>query len=202
MSGSISILPSQQTNALGSFFVTSKGYVQGTMLDDPVARFAIAQGIVSPSATSPMWGGIGITDLTPNPGTEADAIGSVLTLATAVANLTGFTVFNQATAMIQSAQSQAPLAPAGGAINFFRFGSGARIAVACSSAVATTLENSASNTPVYWDYTNQVLLTSGTGVLPVKVLAVNAGNSRTVSYSSVTGFASWANNGSTVIIQL
>lgn len=201
MSG-ISINPVLTTNALGSFYTSSDGFVQGTTLDNPVARFFLSQGIVSTSATAPMWGGMGITDSLPSPSSEAASVGHVLTLASAVANLTGFTVFDQATAMIQSAQSPVPLAAAGMAANYYRFGSGARIAVACSNAVATALEGGASNQAVYWDYTNQVLLTTGTGALPVKVVDVNVGNSLTVSYSSVTGFGTWVANGSCAIIMI
>lgn len=199
----ITINPALVTNAPGTFFTTSEGYVQGTALDNPVARFYLSQGIVATNATSPMWGGMGITDSLTTPGTEASAIGSVLTLATAAANLTGFTVFDQATAMIQSAQSPVPLAAASAAINFYRFGSGARIAVACSNTVATTLEGSASNVALYWDYTNQVLLAAPGGTaIPAKLLDVNVGNSRVVSYSAGTGFGTWTENGSCAIIQI
>jgi hypothetical protein len=203
MAGSISINPAQVTNALGAFSVRSQGYVQGTTLDNSVSRYYLAQGVVNPSATAPMWGGSGITDSLPTPGTEAAALGSVLALATSASNLTGFTVFDQATAMIQSPQSPAPLAAAGMSINFYRFGSGARIAVACSNATATTLESSASNVPLYWDYVNQVLLASPGGTaIAAKLVGVNIGNSLVVAYSSATGFATWTTNGSTAIIEI
>jgi hypothetical protein len=199
----LTINPALVTNALGSFSVTSEGYVQGVQLDDPAVRFALASGIVSPAASGPMWGGMGITDSLWTPGTESDSIGSVLTLASSQSNLTGFTVFNQANAMIQSPQSPVPLAPLTGAINFFRFGSGARIAVQCSSTVATALEGSASNVALYWDYTNQVLLNAPGGTaIAAKLIDVNVGNSMVVSYASGTGFATWNRGGSTAIIQI
>ena len=199
----ITINPALVTNAAGSFSITSEGYVQGVMLDDPAVRFALATGIVSSAASTPFWGGMGITDSLWTPGAESPSVQSVLTLATSQANLTGFTVFNQANAMIQSTNSPAPLAPVTGAINFFRLGSGARIAVACSATVAAALQGGASNQAVYWDYTNQVLLNAPGGTaIAVKVIDVNIGNSMVVSYASGTGFATWNRSGSTAIIQI
>ena len=141
----ITINPALVTNAPNTFYATSEGYVQGVQLDDPTRRFNLNSGIVGPAVTTPMWGGEGITESLYTAGTEAPQIGGVLTLATSQANLTGWTVFNQATAMIQSPQSPVPLAPAGGAINFVRLGSGAHIVVACSSAVATAFLGGAIN---------------------------------------------------------
>lgn len=199
----ITLNPALVTNAPGTFAVSSDGFVQGTMEDDPVTRFALASGIVSTSATSPMWGGVGITDSLANPSTVSQSLRSVLALATSQANLTGFTVFNQATAMIQTPQSPVPLAAAGMGINFFRLGSGARICVACSNNVAAALEGGASNQVLYWDYTNQVLLNAPGGTaINVKVIDVNVGNSQIVTYSSGTGFATWTRNGSCAVIQI
>src|ERR1700683_5462625 len=128
----ININPVLVTNAAGGFSVQSTGYVQGVLLDDPVTRYKLNSGIVA-SGSGPFWGGMGITESLTTPGTEADEIGAVLALATSQANLTGFTVFNQAAAMIQTPQSPAPLAAATMAINFVRLGSGAHIAVAASN---------------------------------------------------------------------
>lgn len=203
MAGTISINPGQVTNAAGLFYASSEGYVQGTTLDNPVSRFYLVQGAVSPSATSPMWGGMGITDSLPNPANESTSVGHILTLATSEANLTGFTVFDQANAMVQSPQSPVPLAAAGMAINFYRFGSGARIAVQCSNTTATTLESAASDVALYWDYTNQVLLAAPGGTaIPAKLVGVNINNSLVVTYTSGTGFATWTTGGSTAIIQI
>jgi hypothetical protein len=203
----ITINPVLVTNAAGTFYTSSTGYVQGVLLDDPVTRFKLNSGIVSSSATAPMWGGEGITESLTTAGTEADEIGSVLLLATSEANLTGFTVFNQATAMVQSPQSPCPLAAQTMGINFVRLGSGARIVVACSAATAAALAGQPINTAVYWDYTNQVLLASpgGTALPNVKLVDVNIGGSQVVSYSSGTGFATWVRSGTTantVVIEI
>ena len=45
-------------------------------------------------------------------------------------------------------------------------------------------------------------LAAGGGAFPCKVLDVNVGNSKIVSYNTTTGFANWTNNGSCVLIQI
>jgi hypothetical protein len=50
--------------------------------------------------------------------------------------------------------------------------------------------------------TVQGTLVAGGGLLPVTVLDVNIGNSMTVSYDPVTGFATWNRSGSCAIIQI
>jgi hypothetical protein len=203
MSG-VTINPALMTNAAGSFATTSEGYVQGFALDDPAVRNELCSGILSPAAAGPIWGACAITESLPTAGTEADAIGSVLALATAEANLTGWTVYNQSAALLQSAQSPAPLCPPGGSINFYRNGSEARIAVACSQAVAAALAGQPVNTAVYWDYVNQLLLNApgGTALNVLLVGVVATGNAQVVSYNSGTGLATWSRTGYLAIIQL
>jgi len=200
---SISINPQIVTNAPNTFYVSSGGGVQGTIADDPVSLVGrLRSGIVGLGVTTPMWGGEAVTVSLYTAGSEAPEINAVLTLASAEANINGFTVFNQATAMIQTPQSPVPLSAAGMGINFFELGSGARIWVGCSNTVATGLLGGSITPTVYWDYTNQVLLSSGTGALPVKVVDVNIGNSQVVSYASGTGFATWVRNGSAALIEI
>lgn len=209
MSG-ITINPGLVTNAPGKFSVTSDGYVQGAALNDPAVRNELVQGLVAVAQTTPLWGGMAITDSL-TPATVGGSIGSVLALATAAANVTGFTVFDQATAMYQSPQSPVPLAPGGdgsskfgGFINFYRLGSGARIAVQCSQAVAAALLAGASNIALYWDYTNQVLLSAPGGTaLPVKLVGLDSvGGSKVVVYNSGTGFATYNESGYAAVIQI
>jgi hypothetical protein len=204
MATGITINPALVTNAPNTFYSTSTGGVQGTIADNPVSLVGyLKSGIVSPSATVPMWGGEGVTISLPTSGTEANEIDYVLTLATSETNLLGFTCYNQATAMIQSPQSPVPLAPSSGAINFFELGSGARIWVQCTSTIATALEGGAINQAVYWDYTNQVLLNAPGGTaIAVKVVGVNVGNSQVVTYASGTGFATWNYSGSAALIEI
>lgn len=204
MPAGFTVNPQLQTNAAGSFSTTIEGYVQGTALNDPAVRNHLAAGVVGPTVTNPMWGGEGITDSAPVAGTEASSVFSVLTLATSQANLTGFTVFDQAHSMVNSPQSPVPLAGQTMGLSFYRFGSGARICVACSSGVASALAGAASNVLLYWDYTNQVLLNAPGGTaIAAKLIAVDAvGNSMTVSFSSGTGFATWNRTGFSAVIEI
>ena len=219
-SPSISVNPAIQTTFAGSFFVSSEGYTQGDALDDPNNRFNLRSGVVSSSATQPMWGGLAISETLA--GGTAFAVGasnpaagdlqSILTPGTSVsagnsACITGFTVFNQATAMIQTAQSRVPQAPSGGAINFYRIGSGARVPVQALAAAADAWAGGVVDPQtIYWDTTNlQVTNVSGGNVGPltnVWIEAVNKGNSRVVSYSSGTNFATWTENGACVVLRL
>lgn len=205
----ITINPQQITNAAGTFYVSSDGGMQGMFLDDPAIRNELVSAVVSPAQSTPLWGGMGIVENLPTAGTEAASIGSVLALATSAANLTGFTVFNQSLAMINSPQSPVPLAAAGGgttlvggAINFFRLGSGARIWVGCSSVTAAAFAGSAVGTAAYWDYTNQVLLSAPGGTaIPVKVLRVStSANAMVVAFSG--GLATWNYAGYAAMIQI
>lgn len=209
----ITINPQQITNAAGTFTISSDGGMQGMFIDDPAIRNELVSGIVSPAQSTPLWGGMGITENLTTSGQEAASIGSVLALASAEANLTGFTVFNQSHAMINSPQSPVPLAAAGGgvgppalpggAINFFRLGSGARLWVGCSSATASALAGGAINQALYWDYTNQVLLSSpgGTALPGVKILRLDTkGQSMVVSYSG--GLATWNYAGYAAMISI
>lgn len=214
-SPSISINPQTQTNFAGSFFVTSDGFTQGDALDDPAIRFSLRKGIVSPSVTQPMWGGLAISETMPAglSGSPAisDDLESILAPATSLTGgaagcLTGFTVFNQATAMIQSAQSRVPMSGAGMAINFYRLGSKARIPLQALSTAATAWAGGVVDpTTVYWD-TNNLWLTnaSGSGIIGpisgVLIEHINSGNSRVVSYNSTTNFANWTETGYTAVL--
>ncbi len=154
----IAFNPYLTTNASGSFNIQSDGYVQGTLLDNPVELFKIAGGIVDAGETVPMWGGIAITEKIPNlaTGQPNDALGGAVARATLVANVTGFTVFNQAQHMITTPQSPVPQSGSGNSVHLARLGSGVRLAVACDPSLAS-LEGGAINPNVSWDFNNQVL---------------------------------------------
>lgn len=196
--------PQLVTNRPGGFHVSSEGYVQGEALDDPAIRNSLVAGIIDPAyTTAPMWGGMGITESMITPGTESAAIMHVIKPATSQANLTGFSVFNQSAGLIQTPQSSVPSGSAGMGLNFYRLGSRARIPVQISGAVAAALQTGAVNQAVYWDYTNSVLLNAPGGTaIGVKVIDINFGNSRVVSYNSGTGLVTWTNGGYTAIIEI
>jgi hypothetical protein len=217
----VSINPFIQSNFPGTFFSSSSGFTQGDALDDPAIRFTLRKGYVDPAATVPMWGGLAITESLAGGaafqvgGTNAPSenLDSKLNAATTLANLTGFTVFNQATALIQSAQSRVPSAPAGGAINFYRLGSGARIPLRASAAAITAWLGGVVNPNVYWDTTNLVLTNAGGSgivgpIVGVLLDSVIAGNSRGVNYNdnssgfATTGFLNWLESVAMVVLKI
>ena len=50
--------------------------------------------------------------------------------------------------------------------------------------------------------TGTIVLNAGTGALACKILQLGQGNSRTVSYNTVTQQATWVNNGSCILVQI
>ena len=205
-----------QTNGAGAFNVSSVGYVQGLAIEDPVSRYSLAGGVLSQSETLPMWGGVGINEVTlPNTGTNApdSTQGGVISRATnisttgAAASLTGFSAFNQAYGMAITPQSPVPLAGSGMQVNFYRLGSGVRIPVAAASTLA--LSGNPVTQQVSWDFVNQQLIpyvaayasasvqsaiyTSSTGVIALTFatapLGAGIGSSANGVYLSISGLA-------------
>lgn len=195
----ISFNPQLTTSPANSFLATTLGYIQGTFLDDPSTYPKIKSGLIASTVTSPIWGGMAITENVPAPGSET--YGENLVLATDVATTTGFTVFNQAYNGVITPGNSVPQSSAGMTTNYFGLGSDARIAVQCDSTLAAALDSGAVNQQVLWDYTNQKLIayTSGTA-LPVRVLSVNT-NSVIVNYNSGTGALTYT-TGAVAVIQL
>ena len=212
-----------QTNAAGTFNILSGGYVQGVAIDEPAVRFQLAGGVLANSETLPMWPGVLISETTgPNTGTNPPDYtqGGLITRATTISSTgaagaaTGISVANQAYGMAISPQSNVPLAGSGMQVNFFRFGSLARIPVAVSTALAS-LEGGAISQQVSWDFVNQQLIpyqaayasasvqsatyTSATGVLAVTFASAPAGSSPTVGATfSISGMTTSAGSAASV----
>ncbi|MFZ4708214.1 MAG: hypothetical protein ACOYMH_00040 [Zwartia sp.] len=200
MSSQISLNPMATTNAKGLFSTNSNGFTQGDAQDDPAVKFALAGGVLSTEATTPLWGGIPVQEFI----NDSAVLGSTVLQADGEANPTGICVFNQAFAGITTPQSTAPLYSAGMSVNFYRFGSGARIPLALNPA-SVTLDGDLISTTVYFDYTNNWVTATQPGsqaALPVKVLKISTENNKTVSYSSVTGNANWATDGLIAVVQI
>lgn len=165
MANTMAFNPIVTTTAAGSFNVSSSGLVAGTAFADPSARNWLSGGTLYASAALPMWGGVGITELVPTPGSTTrpnSALGTIVDRATNVTanttgQLTGFSVFDQAHNMVQSPQSPVPMATPGMSVNFYRLGSNARIVVPCSDALAS-FENGVITGKVSWDFVNQLLV--------------------------------------------
>jgi hypothetical protein len=219
----VSFNPAQQTNFANTFFAQSDGFTQGDALDDPAIRQSLRKGIVATTATQPMWGGLAISEALAQGGFTVGAanppaadLQSILTPAANITGnatagtLTGFTVVNQGTSMIQHAQSRVPMAGAGAAINFYRTGSKARIPLLLKAAdVATLLAAAANNPNLYWDTVNLwITASAGANIIgPIPNLlidSIGATNSRTVDPTS-TNFpnqAMWKENGSVIVVVL
>ena len=202
MTAQISLQPMVTTNAAGLFNVNSAGFTQGDAQDDPAVKFALAGGVLSTSATTPLWGGVPISEIIPiaqqgvysgdyQPGT--DTLGGTIIQSTASTAPTGIAVYNQAFGGITTPQSPAPLFSPGMSVNFYRFGSGARIPLPIDPALVSLDGNSIVET-VYWDYSANRIVGTNPGTqaaLPVKILKIATSGNKTVSYNSGTGNATW-----------
>jgi hypothetical protein len=158
--------PVLTSNAAGSFNIESTGYIQGTALDQPAIRNTLVGGILAQTETIPMWGGVGIFEDVPystySSTTPSGVLGPIVGRATTLSahttgQLTGFSVFDQAVAMINTPQSPVPLAGSGMTVNYYRLGSGARIPVACDPSLVS-LSGGVITQQVSWDFTNQLLI--------------------------------------------
>jgi hypothetical protein len=157
MSAQFSVNPVLTTVAAGSFGIDTSGYIQGTALDAPNTRNNLAGGVLASTETLPMWGGVAVQELiTTVPLVAGGTLGNSVARASALTNLTGFAVFDQDYSMVNSPQSPVPLAATGMGVNFYRLGSGARIAVACDPSLAS-LEGGLINQNVSWDFNDQML---------------------------------------------
>jgi hypothetical protein len=144
------INPFLTTNAAGSFSVQSEGYVQGEVMPDPSIRNWLAGGNYAAGQTLPMYGGVAISERI-NAGAE---LGGNISYATAIANLTGFSTFNQAFSFVNTPQSPVPLASPGQTIPFYRLGSMARICLAIDPSLIS-LSGGLITQQVSWDFNNQ-----------------------------------------------
>lgn len=283
----LSLNPMATTNAAGSFGVQSDGFIQGVALDDPANRFNLASGTVAATETKPLWGGLPVAELLP--GVNSSPRGSTIRRAASLAELEGFTVFNQAHNGLTTPQSPVPLYASGMSVSFYRLGSNMRVPLKASAQVVALGTAGASvKTPLAWDFVNNQVTTAaaaafsgsdiattavtysngvatattasahgltagqyvkisgvapaaynGTVVvltvtsattftyapasapggsattqgtigavaqaditLPVKVISIENGNSKTVSYDSATGFLTWNNTGSCALVLL
>jgi hypothetical protein len=185
MANSVSFNPMLTTTNIGGFSTQSYGLVQGTVMDDPAVRYALAGGVLATNETYPMWGGVGIYANVPalaGSSTSAGAelgttVGRATTLSAGAAKqLLGFSTFNQATAWVSWPQSNVPTAAGGMTVPYFPLGSGARIAVACDPSLAASLVGNSIGQAVYWDLNAQCLVASASASYSVTSLTWSATN--------------------------
>jgi hypothetical protein len=211
----IAINPVLTSNAAGTFKISLDGMMQGMAMDDPAIRYQLTGGQLAPTETSPMFGGVPISEFLPPTGSLWDpALQNSIIRATAAIPPTGISVFNQNHAMISSVSSPVPQADSGMLVNFYRFGSRARIPLAMDPALLLQLAPpgypvpiNRSPAPLFFNIVNQwVTATAAGGIaLPtagINIIGYNLGNSMTVIYNSVTGFATWNRSGDTILLEI
>jgi len=180
---SVSLQPMLTSNAAGGFSVQSDGYIQGFALDDPAIRNELSMGSLLSTETLPMWGGVAIAEYLK--AGNGNALGNDIGRASLLASITGFAVFNQAHAFINTPQSQVPTAGAGQSIPFYRLGSKARIAVACDPSLISL--NGGLVTPqVSWDFNNSRLQPYVASTAQVSLTSITA------AYDATTGLWTFA----------
>jgi hypothetical protein len=201
MVANIAFNPLLQTNAAGMFNIESDGFVVGTAMPDPAARFALAGGWLAAAETLPMFGGIAINESIPQerpPVSRADvALGGIIaratTLAAGAGTVTGFSVFDQNYAAVNTPQSPVPVVGSGGLVNFYRLGSGARVALAIDPTLIS-LEGGLITQQVSWDFATQRIIAFAVTALAVKILSVKASGCMRPIYTAGTGFTTWSYN--------
>jgi hypothetical protein len=211
----ISINPVITTNAAGTFSVTLDGLMQGMAMDDPAVRYQLTGGQLAPTETLPMFGGVPIAEFIPPTGNLWDpSLQNSIARATAALAPSGISVFNQNHAMINSPQSNVPQADIGMLVNFYRFGSRARIAMAMDPGynpviVPPGLPIAGTGVPpaasFFFNLANQWVNATAAGGVPLpgcKIIGYNMGNSMVVGYDAATGFANWVRNGNAILLEI
>lgn len=203
--------PYVQSNAAGMFNIESDGFIVGTAMPDPSSRNWLAGGFLAATETLPMFGGVAISENVPQerpPANRPDtALGGAIIRATAntvgaaAGSITGFSVFDQNYAGVNTPQSPCPSVQAGGLVNFYRLGSQARVALAIDPTLIS-LEGGIIAAQVSWDIVNQKIIAFATNALPVKILAIKASNCMVPSYNAANGFVTWNYNGAAALCLL
>lgn len=183
----MNINPFLTSNVPGSFSVQSDGYIQGMAMSDPVTRNALSGGIIASTETLPMWGGVGIFENINAGSVLGPNIGRALTLA----SLTGFSVFDQSTAWVNTPQSPVSLGNPGTTSSFYRLGSGARIPLAVDPALIS-LNGGLVTQQVSWDFNGQKLVSyapvEASNVLTAMSWASTNGGTVTGTTTTAHGF--------------
>jgi hypothetical protein len=190
MAPSIGFNPIVTSNATGSFNIESTGYIQGQALDSPNARFDLSSGVLASTETLPMWGGVGIFENIPGGGVGAPGgvlggqIGRATQIAQGAKQLTGFSVFDQAHHMVQTPQSEVPVSLPGMSVHLYRFGDGARLAVACDPALID-LQGNIITSQVSWDFGGQMLI-APVAAYPANVITATAWANGLATFTTTT----------------
>ncbi|MFW0766700.1 hypothetical protein ACN0IV_12755 [Trabulsiella odontotermitis] len=185
----ISFQPFKNMGAMGGLFNTeSRGLTQGDAHDDPAVRLQLCSGSLDDALATPVWAGMGVTEsIAP---TDSNVSGSVIKAATATV-CNAFSVINQAYHGITTAGNPVPLFLAGGSVHYFRIGSGARIPLPISDAVAAlaTTGDPVGADGFVWDLTNNLVdvassASSANPTVAIKLLQVSLAGNLTVKQNT------------------
>jgi hypothetical protein len=210
--------PNKVTTPSNNFAVDTKGYVQGMMIDNSPDINRIRSAFVDQSVVGNVQGGVPVqiyTDpsdpLDSNGVGQATLTGGTLRPATALAQYSGFSIYNGNFSGFVGLGNTAPVVGAGQNMNYVLKGSGVTLGVKCSDALAELLNAPATpiNQQVSWDYTkNQLDIYDATGTTSQQILFTGitevldvSSNSAVISVA-VDGTISWSYDGyvATVII--
>ena len=155
MAATVTFNPYATSVSQSSFLLQTDGFVQGVFLDSPTTRYALEGGYVAASQATPIWGGLPLSIVVPAPGAGGSSsnLGAAVTLATALANIDGWSLLNQSSAGVITSTSPSPLYPSGASINFGRVGSGMLVCLPVNPAAVNTsygCKASTKNTPALW----------------------------------------------------
>src|SRR5579859_4415802 len=141
MSGTLSFNPYATSTPQNTFLNPTQGYVQGLVYDDTTARLELMGGTLATTESVVMWGGRPIGEqINVTAAGASDGLGPVVASATSTATTTGWSVFTQAGSMVlPPGGAYPPIAAVGNYVAFFRYGSNARIMVACDPALITSI---------------------------------------------------------------
>jgi len=199
--GNITFNPMTASNAGGLFQVSSNGYTQGDAQDDPAVKFQLQTGLVSSNQSTPIVVGMPIQTLVPTVNSVSGTnTGSLVLAATSLATSTGIAVSNKGYAAIAvPGQNTAPNYSSGMSINYYYFGSRARIALPISAAFASALAGGQTNQNATWDYTNNYLTTyDSTNKFPILEFGpVSLTGNKVITL--VGGIPTWTNTGPLVM---
>lgn len=185
-----------QGSFAGSFNVESRGLTQGDAQDDPAIRLQLCSGTLDKNLDAPVWGGIGVVECV---STVAENVSGATIKKATVSVCNAFTVFNQAYHGITTASNPVPLYLAGGSVHYYRVGSGARIPLPISAAVAAlaTGDDPVEADGFVWDMTENCVdvYSSGSSSNPkvnISLLMVSQQGNLTVK-KETSGNVVWEN---------
>lgn len=168
----------------GMFNVESRGLTQGDAHDDPAVRLQLCSGSLVSGV--PIWAGVGLIECIPN---AASSISGAMLKPASATQCNAFAVSNQAFHAIMTPGNSVPQFVGGGSVHYYRIGSGARIPLPITAAVADLAISGAEpveSAGFFWDPENNIIdvYVEGTTTQPklnINLLMVSIDGNMTVA---------------------